>query len=179
MKERLGGGYRMCEMMLVGHYNILLGAALDLPSILPATLHRISNTFLTVIIRSILKASWRSKSFDLWPMNPQGTGSREPWLIIQLCSKYMGISLTPSEPQVTEGPRCSPRFLIMIQILSYYHTASYPSCLSKCLCREKIYIKGFYKVPCNVVITASHLFVHLAHSASQGTGTKTSAVFSD
>lgn len=31
IKERLGAGYVLCEMMMVGPDNVLLGGALDLP----------------------------------------------------------------------------------------------------------------------------------------------------
>lgn len=31
IKERLGAGYTMCEMLIVGPDNVLLGGALDLP----------------------------------------------------------------------------------------------------------------------------------------------------
>ena len=54
VEERLGDGY----VIYVDHGNILLGGELTLPVLaLSATLPHISRAFLTVIIRSVFRAS--------------------------------------------------------------------------------------------------------------------------
>lgn len=76
IEEGLGDRY----VMYVDHGNILLGGELTLCVLaLSAILPHISRSFLTVIIRSVFKASQRSqRSFGLSPVNAQGTEGGKP-----------------------------------------------------------------------------------------------------
>lgn len=65
VEEWLGDGY----VIYVDHGNILLGGELTLPVLaLSATLPHVSRAFLTVIIRSVFKASRRSQEVLVFPL---------------------------------------------------------------------------------------------------------------